>query len=279
MQSRLFNLLSTLIVMAGFSGCAQSDPEDVLSRDGDVVDFSGYKWDVKIFEEYPVGPGPNYFSGYYEDVFVDEKGYLHMRISEHDGRWFSSEIISQQNMGYGTYEFVTQADLENIPENVTLGLFTWDNNTFYEQGNSEIDIEFSKWGDVDEDNTLNFSVQPVNFGPYYPERTETIDTDPGELVGVTTHLFTWTDTLITWKSYKGNSKDDTDEIASWSFGLDNPPRVKNENGESSLPIVIPAPGATTNARINFWILPWIDDAPTSGQELEVVIQRFSYTPM
>lgn len=277
----MFNKIPILLLTCTtlFMGCTQSDPEDVLGRIGDIVHFSGYTWDVKISEQYAVGPGPNYFSGYYEDVFVDEHGYLHMRIAEHDGKWYSSEVVSQMNMGYGTYIFVTQADLENIPENVTLGLFTWDNNTFYEQANSEIDIEFSKWGNPDEENTLLYSVQPVNFGPYYPERTYLADTKPGELIGITTHMFTWTDTLITWKSFSGDSQQEADLIAEWQFDLDNPARVKNENGNSSLPIVIPAPGTTTNARINFWLLPWIDTAPTNGQELEVVIRRFSYEPL
>ncbi len=258
-------------------GCKQSDPEEMLGRIGDVVYFSGYTWDVKIFEQYQVGPGPNYFSGHYEDVFVDENGYLHLRIAEHDGKWFSSEVISQMNMGYGKYTWVVQADLENIPENTTLGLFTWDNNTFYEEANSEIDIEISKWGDPDEENTLLFSVQPVNFGPYYPERTHLAETNAGELIGVTTHTFTWTDTLVVWYSYAGNTEDPEKLLATWSFDLDNPARVKNENGNSSLPIIIPAPGATTNARMNYWLLPWISSVPTDGLEQEVIIQKFSYT--
>lgn len=272
-------MIITCTFAALLSGCRQSDPEDVLDRIGDVVYFSGYAWDVKISDNVLLGPGPNYFSGYYEDVFVDDQGYLHMRIAEHGGKWYSSEVVSQMAMGYGTYTFVVQGDLENIPENITLGLFTWDNNTFFEEANSEVDIEFSKWGDTALDNTLHYSVQPVNFGPYYPERTHNPDTETGDLVGVSTHLFTWTDTLITWNSYRGDSEDPADLIATWRFDLDNPARVKNENGNSSEPIVIPAPGATTNARINFWLLPWVSTIPTDGLEQEVVIRRFDYQPL
>ncbi|HNM28700.1 MAG TPA: hypothetical protein PKN40_02940 [Chitinophagales bacterium] len=247
-----------------------------MGRSGDVVNFSGYIWDVKIAESYQVGPGPNYFSGYYEDVFVDEQGYLHMRIAEHDGKWFSSEVVSQMNMGYGKYSWVVQGDLENIPENITLGLFTWDNNTFFDQANSEVDIEFSKWGVASEENTMLYSVQPVNFGPTYPERTHLIETEVGDLVGVTTHTFIWTDTLITWNSYYGDTESEDKRIGTWYFNLDNPPRVKNENGNSSAAIVIPAPGETTNSRINFWLLPWISSSPTDGLEREMVIRKFSY---
>lgn len=268
------------IIIAGifFSGCMQSDPEDVLGRVGDVVTFSGYVWDVK-YNEYQVGPGPNFFSRFYEDVFVDDNGYLHMRIAEHNGKWYSSEIVGRDTLGYGKYTWVMQADLENIPENITVGLFTWDNESFYTAANSEVDIEFSKWGDPELATTLHYSVQPVAFGPTYPERTHNAITEPGDLIGVTTHVFTWTDTLIEWRSYKGDSTDPLNETAYWSFDLDNPARVKNEGGNSSVPIVIPAPGPNTNARINFWLLPWIDTKPTDGLEQEIVVRRFEYVAM
>lgn len=271
MKKILFIGMISLII----SSCEQSAPEDVLGRVGDVVYFSGYTWDVKI-NEYAVGPGPNYFSGYYEDVFIDENGYLHMRIAEHNGKWYSTEIVGRDNLGYGTYTWVMQGDLENIPENVTVGLFTWDNESFLTQGNSEVDIEFSKWGVAEIPTTLNYAVQPVAFGPTYPERVFNAPTLPGDLIGVTTHTFTWTDTLITWASYMGDKIDPSQQTASWSFDLDNPPRVKNENGISSAPIVIPAPGEVTNARINFWILPWVDSKPTDGLEQEIVVRSFRY---
>ncbi|MBP9881723.1 MAG: hypothetical protein KBF44_16540 [Chitinophagales bacterium] len=274
-MKKIFGLL---VISLWLNGCKQSDPEDVLGREGDVVNFSGYVWDVKI-NEYAVGPGPNYFSGFYEDVFVDDNGYLHMRIAEHNGKWYSSEIVGRDTLGYGKYTWVMQADLENIPENITVGLFTWDNESFFAEANSEVDIEFSKWGNPDLATTLHYSVQPVAFGPTYPERTHNAFTEPGDLVGVTTHVFTWTDTLIEWRSYKGDSTDPLNETAYWSFDLDNPARVKNEGGNSSEAIVIPGPGPNTNARINFWLLPWIDTTPTDGLEQEIIVRRFEYEAM
>ena len=274
-MKKIFGLL---VISLWLNGCKQSDPEDVLGREGDVVNFSGYVWDVKI-NEYAVGPGPNYFSGFYEDVFVDDNGYLHMRIAEHNGKWYSSEIVGRDTLGYGKYTWVMQADLENIPENITVGLFTWDNESFFAEARSEVDIELSKWGNPDLATTLHYSVQPVAFGPTYPERTHNAFTEPGDLVGVTTHVFTWTDTLIEWRSYKGDSTDPLNETAYWSFDLDNPARVKNEGGNSSEAIVIPGPGPNTNARINFWLLPWIDTTPTDGLEQEIIVRRFEYEAM
>ena len=84
--------------------------------------------------------GPNYFSGRYEDVWVDENGYLY-NISEHDGRWYSSEVVSRDTMGYGTHTGWCRGDLLEYSGEHCIGIFTWDNNTFHKtDGNSEIDI-------------------------------------------------------------------------------------------------------------------------------------------
>jgi hypothetical protein len=249
-----------------------------VDRTGDTLTFSGRQWVIK-YSESPVGPGPNFFSKRPSDVFIDSKGRLHMKIVQHDKKWYATEVVTLDNLGYGTYIFTVIGDLVNIPENIVLGLFTWDNNTFADQANSEIDIEFAKWNDASNPYTLHYSAQPVNFGPYYPERTHNPETNPDHLIGKSTHAFTWTDTLVSWKSYTGGTFGEGELIAEWTFDLNNPARVKNENGNSSAPIIIPAPGNTTNARINFWILPGISTAPTDGQEHEVIIESFEYQPL
>jgi hypothetical protein len=269
--------LLAICTLSIFSGCKQSDPNDVLGRKGDVVHFSGRKWDVKYGYN---GPGPNRFSKDYENVWVDDLGYLHMLITKKDdGLWYSSEVISQDNLGYGTYAFTIQGNPLEFASNVVLGLFTWDNNTFYEAANSEVDIEFSKWGVAGDKNPLTMSVQPVFFSTYFAERSHQVFADSTLLEGVTTHIFNWTDTLITWKSFVGENYTNATPFATWQFGLDNPPRIKVENGNQSAPIVIPAPGATTNARINFWTLNHVAQGPANGLNHEMVIRKFEYTPM
>ena len=259
------------------TACKQSDPEEVLGRTKDVVTFSGRKWDIKSGYN---GPGPNTFSKDYENVWLDEKGYLHMSITKHDdGNWYSSEVISQDNLGYGTYAFTIQGNPMQFASNVVLGLFTWDNNTFFEQANSEVDIEFSKWGIASDRNPLTTSVQPVFFGTYYAERSKQHVIDSTLIQGVSTHIFTWTDSLITWKSFRGEDWRNATPFTSWEFDLDHPPRIKYENGNQSAPIVIPAPGATTNARINFWTLTNVAQGPSDGKDHEIVIRKFEYLPL
>lgn len=258
--------------------CKQSDPEDVLMRSGDVLTFAGRKWDIKSSTNL-VGPGPNMFSKKYNDVWVDEKGFLHLTIVNHDGVWYSTEVISQDTMGYGKYSWTVQGDPMSFADNVVLGLFTWDNNTFFTEANSEVDIELSKWGTDTMRTPLTYSVQPVFFGPYNDERSEYAVIDTALHRGVSTHEFVWTDSLITWRSYKGDYNSGEPDYASWSFDLNNPAKIKYEGPYQSQPIVIPAPGNTTNARMNLWTLAHIAVGPSNEQRHEVIIRDFNYEPM
>ena len=274
-KSTIFFLLSLSMVL--IAGCEQSNPEDVLARNGDIVNFAGRKWNIKSSTS-QVGPGPNYFSKRYSDVWVDDKGFLHMSIAKHDGIWYSSEVISQDNLGYGKYSFTIQGNPMQFAKNVVLGLFTWDDSTFVSDGNSEVDIEFSRWGSADNVNPTTFSVQPLSNGINFPERTYSASIDSSEIIGVSTHEFIWTDTLITWRSFRGDRNSGQPDFAQWSFNLNHPPRIKREGDLFSLPIVIPAPGLTTNARINFWTLSFDANGPSNGLEHEIVIRDFYYEP-
>jgi len=268
------NIIAFIFLSIVLWGCTQSEP---TGRFEDKIQFSGRTWTVK-YGTNQMGPGPNYFSYSFDDVFVDTKDRLHLKIAEHDGKWYSTEVVCDDNTGYGKYIFTVIGDFVNMPENIVLGLFTWDDSTFYEQANSEIDIELSKWGDTAAVNPLTYSVQPVSFYITYPERTHIAETDSTDLIGVSTHVINWTPSLITWQSYTGYEVDENKLISEWSFDLNNPARVKFEGDEESEPVIIPAPGKTTNARINFWILTSVAAYPTDQLEHEVIIDSYEYIP-
>lgn len=276
-RSLKFSTLCALVLIL-FLGCEQSDPA-VRGRTENVIDFSGYKWDIKHGTQL-MGPGPNYFTNDYDAVWLDESGFLHLTFSNNGTNWRATEVVTQDTFAYGTYIFTVQGDLVNIPENIVLGLFTWNNSSFATEANSEVDIEFAKWNDASTDQTLHYSVQPVNFGPYYPERSHNaIVDDVNDLIGISTHVFTWTDTLVSWASYKGENYQNQNPIATWSYDDTNLPRVKNENGNSSAAIVIPKPLNHTNARINYWVLNGAFTPPADGAEHEVIIRRFDFIPL
>ncbi len=255
--------------------CEQSEPV-FNNRDGDVLTFAGRKWDIK-FGDQLFGPGPNFFSNHPNDVWVDEKGYLHLTITERDSVWKATEVICHDNTGYGTYIFTIEGNPVDIDSVVVLGLFTWDNTTFQEQANSEVDIEFSYFNRRDAFTALQYAVQPTDFGIEYPDRKYRPDVPNNAWVGVSTHAFTWTDTLITWESWPGSEYGNGDPIGYWTFDLSNDSVSKFENGIWSDSLIIPAPGPTTNARMNFWLLN--GQAPKSGLRHEMVIRNFEYIPL
>jgi hypothetical protein len=265
-----------IIFLLFFWSCEQPEPA-FDNRDGDILQFADREWVIK-HSEGPMGPGPNYFTDHPNDVFVDQNGYLHLSISERNGVWRCTEVVSVDTMGYGTYIWTIQGNPVNIDRNVVLGLFTWDTYTFQEQANSEVDIEFSKWGVADQDTTLQYGVQPINFGTYYPERDYKPEADPDLWIGVSTHAFTWTDTLITWESWRGDTYGNGTPDASWTFDLNNPPRSKYEGGLWSDPIIIPAPGENTNARMNLWLING-PEGPFIPVPHEMIIQNFEYLPL
>jgi hypothetical protein len=271
--------IAGLIALAAVgTSCEQSDPptgKQVIKDSGDLI-FSGYGWKIKS-STFPVGPGPCYFNGD-SCVWVDKQGRLHMEIAYINGKWQTSEIINTANTGYGTYIFTVDSDISNFNDRVVLGLFTWDNNTFIDQGNSEVDIEFAKWFKASDTLMLTTSVQPVSFenSTPYAERTYKPLMQVSKLKKTTTHAFKWTPDEITWSSYAGDQFPGTEQIASWRFDKSNQSRVKIEGGISSKPIVIPAPGATTNARINLWLLNGLP--PSDNKPVEVILKSFEFIP-
>ena len=272
-------ILRALCCFAAFqlASCKQSDPPPLIET-GDLY-FSGYYWNIKNSDNTQVGPGPNRFSNSSANVWLDTDNMLHLRITKRNNQWFCSEVISVREFGYGTYKFVTASDLTTFTEKEVLGLFTWNNYSFQTQGNSEVDIEFARWNDGNDSLLLTYSVQPVWFSnpsPYI-ERTQKPQMKVSELKGVCTHLFEWTPSLITWKSYRGESVSPGNLIAEWSYDSSNQPRNKMEGNLVSDPIVIPAPEDSTNARINLWLL--FGQPPANNQETEVVIKSFQHTPL
>lgn len=271
-----YNILISVVVLC--LSCKQGDPPVPEPKQNSDFIFSGIKWNLKSDKIDKMGPGPNYFSDSSANVWIDASNYLHLKITNRNGKWECPEIISENKFGFGTYVFTIASDVANLNERVVLGLFTWDNTSFYEQANSEVDIEFSKWTVASDSLTLTYSAQPVQFDnpiPYY-ERNKKPVMQVSKLKTLSVHAFNWTDSLITWKSYEGDVYPGTNLIASWQFDKSNPSRIKMEGGRNSNPIIIPLPGSDTHARINLWLLNGLP--PSDNKEVEVIIKSFKFIP-
>ncbi len=158
-----------------------------------IIEFSDYSWLVKTSNR-KQAPGPNMFSNDEELVWVDSNGDLHLAIKQlRNKQWVCSEIISRQRFGYGTFVIEIQSDLAVLDPNVVLGLFTYDPSDF-EQYYSELDIEFSRWGDPEKP-LGNFTVQP------YTEPANSRRFNIGKNIIQTTHVITWAPGVVRFKQY------------------------------------------------------------------------------
>lgn len=220
--------------------------------EGRTISFSGYEWAVKSSET-RVGPGPNYFSDSGENVWVDEQGRLHLKITKRDGSWYCAEVISAKSFGYGRYIFYLSSRVDKLNENVAAGLFTWSDAPEY--NHREIDVEFSRWGQPANDNA-QFVVQPWNNPGNIHRFNIRLNADHS------THSFDWRRDRVYFQSVQGHYSvppGDGSVIESWEY-----------TGED-----IPKPGGE-NARINLWLFE--GRPPSDRTEAEIVIKEFEFVP-
>lgn len=245
-----------------------------------TISFAGYTWQIRSSPQ-PQQAGRNCYCSDARNVWVDAQGRLHLRIVFRDGIWTCAEIFTQDGFGYGTYTFEVSSNAGALDRNVVLGLFTWDDAGPAAGEIREIDVEITTWSQVWGENT-HFSIQPV-MGPdtesgHYDERTQGVFLPPD--MSPSTHSFTWLPERVTFAS-SGVLDGVAQGIGAWEFTSDNPPRRVNETTLST-PILIPAPSATTSVRINLWLndsdSDVFGDAPTDGQEPEVVLDHFEFVP-
>lgn len=279
MYNKKFIHLIGFCFFAFLYACKQGEPPVIVAPEikGDFA-FAGYQWKYKNAGT-PVGPGPNRFSGTNDFAWVDALGKLHLKIAIKNNQWTCSEIISTKVFGYGTYIFTCDNDITVFDKNIVFGFFSWDSYSFQTQANSEIDVEFSRWGNANDSNLITYSAQPVIFSNPIPytERTFKPIVETKYFKKPMTYMFRWTPDSVKWESYEGENYPGTNKVSEWTFTKNNIARQKIEGSNVSNPIVIPAPSDSTNVRFNLWLLN--GTAPSNNQEHEVIISSFNYSPL
>lgn len=237
-------LASLAVAFAAVPGAAEG------RRPGSIVDtaavpptlqFSGRTWTVKTSTG-AVGPGPNVFGS--ANAWVDGSGYLHLRIDKSGRRWTCGEVVLQDSLGYGTYEWELGSNVSTLDPMAVLGLFTW-NNDDASYAHREIDFEASRWGNSRDRTNAQWVVQPWDVTGNL--RRFTIGSSVPTVV-----RFTWTSSRVDFATLVGGVV-----VESWSYT------------GSSVP-----PAGGENARMNLWL--YNGRAPKAP--VEVVIRRFSFTP-
>jgi hypothetical protein len=156
-----------------------------------VVNFSGYEWTATVGPIFRAG-SRHFFDP--ANVWTDERGALHLRISGSPGKWAAAEVKLTRSLGYGTYSFRVR-DVSHLEPSALLTLITWD-GVGTESTRRELDIELGRWGYLDNTN-VNYVVQPY----YVPANFVAFRVPPGAY----THSFRWEPGQVMFSTVAGSS--------------------------------------------------------------------------
>lgn len=219
-------------------------------NDGDTIEFSGYKWVTKETYGRHTGPGNNLFSGSKENVFVDNEGKLHLRLTNVDGKWYCPEVRLIAKLGYGRYYFYMDSLPQALDKNIVIGMFVYDlqdTTNFH----NEIDIEFSKWG-KDSTHNSQYVIQPDELNAFRFQ---------SDLSLRTRHMIELRKHKITFSSAY-HSIDSTKASVDYM-------RYKKKPGYTYL---------TKDERVIFNVWLYHATEPSNQKEFEVIISQFEFKP-
>lgn len=222
--------------------------------DAKQLRFSGY--DFKIKQGKGMGPGPNDWAT--SQAFVDTKGRLHLRLSEKKGKWLAGEVQSVSKLGFGTYEIEFYGDIDGQDRNVVFGFFNYPSSDVGPDGTHEIDIEFARWG-IHNYKPLNYTVWPAKKGIKNAHKVFSFRTGRGRSV----HRFTWKPDSVIYESTEIEEDESIGRQTYWAFTPANP---TDRISASPMPIYF-----------NLW--GFRGRPPSDDKPVEVIINRFTYTPL
>ena len=218
-----------------------------------TIRFSGYNWKVKSGSH--EGPGPNNWDE--NNVWVDQGGYLHLKLTKQGDRWYCSEVSTEDRLGFGRYQFWVVGRVDRLDPNVVFGLFNYPTPDVGPDGTHEIDIEFAQWGQP-EAAMGNYTVWPIREGLRRASKRFSV-----ELNGTyTTHRFIWNPNSVTFQSLHGHHDDNSNQFENWRYKPDEP---RSYISHEAMPV-----------EINLWLFQ--GQPPRNGQQVELVVRSFRFTP-
>ncbi len=224
-------------VIAVISAPGTAPPRETAPK---TVRFSGYEWEIR---QNPSDRGGTMKLFDANNVWTDEKGWLHLRIAKISGDWKCAEVALTRSLGYGSYSFVVH-DVSNLEPAAVLSMLTWD-DLAADQNHREVDIEISRWGDLASKNA-QYVVQPY----YVPANVARFSAPSGAL----TYSFRWEPGKVFFRTMRGASQIVAEHL--FTSG------VPSAGGEST--------------RINLYSFDYAKSPFQHGAE--VVFEKFEYLP-
>ncbi len=166
-----------------------------------TIFFAGREWVVKE-KLTPKGPGPNYFST--GNVYFDTDGTtLVLQLSKNSqGYWTCAELYSVEHTSYGEHKYYISGRPDLNHPYMVFGTFLYQD--IYGDPNNynvrEIDIEFSKFGDVSSSNNGGFAMHRNESGPFWEHKfIANLDNTDDQ----TTTYYNWTNNSVDFRAHKG----------------------------------------------------------------------------
>jgi hypothetical protein len=215
--------------------------------------WAGHLWTVTT------GAMAGHNTGSARNVYVDARGFLHLRIAKIAGRWRCAELFTQDRLGLGTYQWQVDGRLDRLDAQVVLGLFPYGPAAgLGPDGTNEIDVEYSRWGRA---------AGPNGDWAVYPASGSTVGRHAYAFAlsgAATTSRFTWTGSGIRFALLGGLQPVGTTvpPIAAWAYA---PAKPRVTVPQRALPV-----------GMNLWLVD--GQAPVDGRSVSVVIRSFTMVP-
>jgi hypothetical protein len=181
---------------------------------------------------------------------------LHLKISRVGKQWYCAEVFSKRALAYGTYQFSVIGGIDQLDRNVVLGLFNYPEPDSGPDGTSEIDIEFSHWG--------NAALPIGNFTAWPREKHEHNVTHPFKFdlqSPDTTQRFIWRPHEVEFQSLRGHTDGNERAIDHWT----TPTTFSKLVASKPMPV-----------HMNLWLFE--GKPPSDDKPIDVVVKAFKYTP-
>lgn len=206
--------------------------------------WSGQTWSAK--EARSAGPGPNRW--HRSGVELGDQGSMRLRVKQNtSGQWESAEVVQAGRTGYGTFSLSTTTSVLPANDVSVLGMFTYKAQT-PQEGNEEIDIEYSRWGRPD--------AGPGSVSVHKPQ-PPWIREFPVTVAGPMTHTFLWAPGYLSWRI----TRDDTGTVV-----------YQRDLWGADVPEFLDA-----RMRMNLWLMDGL--APETGQPFEVTFSSAKWVPL